>query len=303
MSERSDPAPVVVGVDGSASGRDALDWAAAEAATRARSLWIVHACPPPVDSGPLGPMPSLVACTGTSDVLQEAARRAQLIAPEVEVTTRLVSGGPVPAILGQRADMIVLGSRGQSGVRRALAGSVSVAVSAHAQCPVVVVPPWHEVAPGPSRTQVVVGVDGSDLSSPAIGFALHAAVQRGVGLTALHAWTPRPPADIGALGDDWVASQVASHVAERRALDGALAQWRLRFPAVDITPRLVCGDPAHWLAAESAGAALLVVGSRGRGCMTGVLFGSVSQVVMHAAHCPIAVVRRLAVNAGRARAA
>lgn len=299
MSERSDPAPVVVGVDGSESGRDALDWAVAEAATRLRPLWIVHACPAPVDSGPLGPVPSLVPCTGTSDVLREAARRAQLIAPEVEVTTRLVLGGPVPAILGQRAGLIVLGSRGQRGVRRALAGSVGVAVSAHAQCPVVVVPPLHQVASGPSRTQVVVGVDGSDLSSPAIGFALHAAAQRGVGLTALHAWTPRPPADIGALSDDWIASQVA----ERRALDSALAQWRLRFPAVDIRPKLVCGDPAHWLAAESAGAALLVVGSRGRGCMTGVLFGSVSQVVLHAARCPIAVVRPQAVKAGRTRAA
>src|SRR4051812_36985 len=137
----SEPAPVVVGVDGSAFGRDALDWAAAEAATRGRPLWVVHACPPPVDTGPLGPVPSLSPYTGTSDVLQEAARRAQLVAPEVEVTTRLVSGGPVPALLGQRAGLIVVGSRGQSGVRRALAGSVSVAVSAHAQCPVVVVPP------------------------------------------------------------------------------------------------------------------------------------------------------------------
>jgi len=299
MSERSDPAPVVVGVDGSAAGRDALDWAVAEAATRGRPLWVVHACPPPVDTGPLGPVPSLSPSTGTSDVLREAARRAQLIAPEVEVTTRLVSGGPVPALLGQRAGLIVVGSRGQSGVRRALAGSVSVAVSAHAQCPVVVVPPLREVVPGPSRAQVVVGVDGSDLSSRAIGFALHAAAQRGIGLTALHAWIPRPPADIGALADDWAAAQVV----EGRALDGALAQWREWFPTVDITLKVACDDPAHALAVESAGAALVVVGSRGRGCMAGILFGSVSQVLLHAAHCPVAVVRPQAVKAGRARAA
>jgi nucleotide-binding universal stress UspA family protein len=295
----SEPAPVVVGVDGSASGRDALDWAAAEAAARGRPLWVVHACPPPVDTGPLGPVPSLSPYTGTSDVLQEAARRAQLVAPEVEVTTRLVSGGPVPALLGQRAGLIVVGSRGQSGVRRALAGSVSVAVSAHAQCPVVVVPPLRDVAPGPSRAQVVVGADGSDLSSRAIGFALHAAAQRGIGLTALRAWIPRPPADIGALADDWAAAQVV----ECRALDGALAHWRQWFPTVDITPKLACDDPAHALAVESAGAALVVVGSRGRGCMAGVLFGSVSQVLLHDAHCPVAVVRPHAVKAGRTRAA
>ncbi|WP_433035385.1 universal stress protein [Actinomycetospora sp. CA-053990] len=295
----SDPVPVVVGVDGSPSGRDALDWAVAEAATQVRPLWVVHACPPPIDTGPLGPLPSLSPYTGTGDVLHEAARRAALVAPEVEVTTRLVSGGPVPALLGQRACLIVVGGRGRRGVRRALAGSVSVAVSARAQCPVVTVPPLREVVPGPSRAKVVVGVDGLDLSSRAIGFALQAAAQRGVGLTALHAWTPRPPADSGGLADDWAASRAV----ECRALDGALAGWRERFPTVDITPKLACDDPAHALAVESAGAALVVVGSRGRGCMTGVLFGSVSQVLRHAAHCPIAVARPRAVTAGRARAA
>ncbi|MDD7923234.1 universal stress protein [Actinomycetospora rhizophila] len=295
----SEPAPVVVGVDGSVSGRDALDWAVAEAATRLRPLWIVHACPPPIDPGPLGPVPSLSPYTGTSDVLQEAARRARLVAPEVEVTARLVSGGPVPALLGQRASLIVVGSRGRSGVRRALAGSVSVAVSARAQCPVVVVPPLREVVPGPSRAQVVVGVDGSYLSSRAIDFALRAAAQRGVGLTALHAWIPRPPVDSGGLADDWAASRAA----ECRALDGALAGRRGQFPTVAIKSKLACDDPAHALAVESAGAALVVVGSRGRGCMAGVLFGSVSQVLLHEAHCPIAVVRPRAATAGPARAA
>lgn len=299
MNKRPDPAPVVVGVDGSVSARDALDWAVAEAAARARPLSVVHACPPPIDSGPLGPLPQLAPRTGTTGVLLAAARRARLVAPEVEVTTRLVFAGPTPAILAQRAELIVVGSRGLGGVRGALAGSVSVAVCAHATCPVVVVPPLRAVAPGPSRARVVVGVDGSDLSRSAIGFALRAAAQRGVGLTALHGWTPRPPADIDGLGDDWAASEAA----ERHTLDNALGRWRHRFPAVDIRPKLVADDPGHALAVESAGAVLVVVGSRGRGCMTGVLFGSVSHAVLRDAHSPIAVVRPQPAKAGRARAA
>jgi nucleotide-binding universal stress UspA family protein len=299
MDERGDPAPVVVGVDGSVSGRDALDWAVAEAAARSRALWVVHACPPPLDSGLLGVVPYVGPHLDTEGVLGEAARCAQRIAPELEVVTRLVFGGPVPALLGQRAELVVVGSPGTSGLRGALAGSVPVAVSAHARCPVVVVPALREVAPGPSRARVVVGVDGSDLSSNAIAFALRAAAQRGVELTALHAWAPRPPADGSAVGDDRAAAQVT----ERHALDGALARWREWFPSVKITPRLVCDDPAHALAVESAGAALVVVGSRGRGHMSGALFGSVSQVVLREAHCPVAVVRPRSVKAGRARAA
>lgn len=299
MDKRSDPAPVVVGVDGSGSGRDALDWAVAEAAARSRLLWMVHACPPPLDSGLLGVVPYVGPHLDTEGVLGQAARRAHLIAPEVEVVTRLVFGGAVPAILGERAELVVVGSPGTSGVRGALAGSVPVAVSAHARCPVVVVPALREVAPGPSRARVVVGVDGSDLSSTAIGFALRAAAQRGVGLTALHAWTPRPPADSTTVSDDLAAAQGA----ERRKLEGALARWRGWFPSVEITPKLVCDDPAHALAVESAGAALVAVGSRGRGHMTGALFGSVSQVVLRSAHCPVAVVRPQPVKAGHARAA
>lgn len=42
MIQRSERGPVVVGVDGSGSALDALDWAAAEAATRHRPLRVVH---------------------------------------------------------------------------------------------------------------------------------------------------------------------------------------------------------------------------------------------------------------------
>lgn len=65
------------------------------------------------------------------------------------------------------------------------------------------------------------------------------------------------------------------------------------FPTVHMTPKLVCDDSANALAVESAGAALVVVvvGSRGRGGMTGLIYGSVSQTVLHHAQCPVAVVR------------
>lgn len=302
MDESVGPPPVVVGVDAPAVGRDipdgdALDWAAAEAAARHSPLWLVHAAVPRIELGPL------MGCGGgrppdDRGVLEHAVHRAQVIAPGLEVVTCLVAGGPVPAILGQRAALVVVGRRGQGALRGGLSGSVATALSAHARCPVVVVPPLGPTAPGPSRGRVVVGVDGSDLSSAAIGFALLAAAQRGAGVTALHACAPRQPVDLASGGE-----RDPGRDAGDAAFDGALARWRRWFPSVEVTTRLVPDEPARALVRESAGAALVAVGSRGRGRMTGALLGSVSQGVMRTARCPVAVVRTQAALARQRRAA
>ena len=296
-----EPDPVVVGVGAARSSWDALDWAAAEAATRGCPLRIVSACTPPVAPGPFAPVADLGGPGGaaTDALLQEAAERARTVASELVVTTRAVIGGPVAALTCQPAQLLVVGTCAPGPVRSALVGSVSVAVSSRAACPVVVVPPRREVAPGPSRARVVVGVDGTDLSAPAVGVALSAAVQRGIGLTAVHAWTPRPPADVGGIGDDWVAAEAVA----RHRLAAALTPWRRRFPDVDVRLTPVPDDPARALAEESAGAALVVVGARGRGCLTGALFGSVSQAVLRHASCPAVVVRPTTATTGRVRAA
>lgn len=183
-----------------------------------------------------------------------------------------------------------------------MTGSVAVALCAHAHAPVVVVPPLGAVVPGPSPARVVVGVDGSELSGPAIGFALAAAAQRGVGVTALHAWSARLP-DPGAVAVGGESVGTGATPAADRVFTGPLARWQQWFPAVEITTKLVEDDPAHALGTESAGAAMVVVGSRGRGRVSGAVFGSVSQAVMLNAHCPVAVIRPQAARTRTARAA
>ncbi|MDF2977983.1 MAG: UspA protein [Actinomycetospora sp.] len=295
-----EPNPVLVGVDGSCTAWDALDWAAAEAAARGCPLRIVTACPPPVAPGPFGPVADVggAGAAAAEELLRQASQRARAVAPELEVTGRTVVGGAAPALTAQPAQLVVVGTRARGRVRRALAGSVSVGVCSRAPCPVVVVPPRREVEPGPSRVRVVVGVDGSG-SAPALAVAFAAAAQRGIGLTALHAWTPHPPADLDGLGDDRDAAELVA----RDRLTAALAPWRREFPGVGVRLTLVADEPARALAAESAGAALLVIGSRGRGCLSGALFGSVGQAVLRHARCPAAVVRPTAPTTGRTRAA
>src|SRR5262249_35028332 len=60
----------------------------------------------------------------------------------VAIRTRLVEGRPVTALIRESldADMLVVGSRGRSGVAAVVLGSVSTACVHHASCPVLVVP-------------------------------------------------------------------------------------------------------------------------------------------------------------------
>lgn len=66
------------------------------------------------------------------------------------------------------------------------------------------------------------------------------------------------------------------------------------FPkAVQTTVLVTVGDPAAEIVnvARETGAEMIVVGSRGLGRMQGMLLGSVSDRIVHLAHCPVLVVR------------
>jgi nucleotide-binding universal stress UspA family protein len=126
----------------------------------------------------------------------------------------------------------------------------------------------------------------------AVGFAFVEAASRGVGLVAIRAWQPPPVpwrSDVRPLALD--ADELET--AEWHALHEALAHWRKTYPAVPATTRLRPGNANNALVTQSQEAQLVVVGSRGRGGFAGLLLGSVSQQLLHHAHCPVAVVREI----------
>jgi nucleotide-binding universal stress UspA family protein len=287
--------PVVVGVDDTGSADDALEWAAAEAAARGCRLRIVHAFQPPAPADPYGLIPLVdylcVARTAAEALLGDCVGRARSVASDVHVSAELLEGPAAPALLAEadHAKLLVLGNRGRHGLWALLAGSVSAQVAAQAPCPVVVVRPRHgEDASAWSTPRVVVGVDDHASCELAVGFALEAGRQRGLPVEAVHVWTPDPPADLeGIHGSPAVGEQLG-----RRTLERALRPWRPRFPDVPIATTLLGGEPARALVAASRGAALLVIGSSGRGSVRATLLGSVSRSVLQRAHSPVAVVRR-----------
>jgi nucleotide-binding universal stress UspA family protein len=127
---------IVVGTDGSDDGQRALAWAAAEARRRGAVLEVVHAWEL-MASDTMSPDPSGSARTVLASCLSGIDTEG------VEVRPRLVQGRPAPSLVGAAAgaDLLVVGSRGRSGIAEVVLGSVSRACVHYASCPVVVVPP------------------------------------------------------------------------------------------------------------------------------------------------------------------
>lgn len=284
---------VVVGYDGSAQARAAVQWAAQEAVRRAASLHVAYAADYP---GPVAPswLPE-EAVRSAASVAAEGAEHARAAAPGLEVTRSTSIGSPAGVLVDEsrRASLLVVGTRGHGELLGALLGSVAFAVSAHAPCPVVVVRGDATARPGPDAP-VVVGVDGSAEADQALRFAADTAADTGAPLVVTAAW--RPPA-----GEVWEAAAWTTRVsenlgdaAERAARDMTV---RAEAAALDAHPGLavrrevVPGPAGRVLADLSAGAGLVVVGARGRGGFAGLLLGSVSHAVIHGATCPVAVVR------------
>lgn len=276
----------MVGVDGSASSEDALSWAIAEAARRGLSVRVVAV----VSS--LRQLPPPDALTALEDTIRGLADRLAE-GSGIETETRVVVGKPAEALCAESATaaMVVVGSRGLTRFDDLLIGSVAVQVATHAAGPVVVVrPPSEDVKPAESAGRVVVGVDGAEVSAPAVAFAFEEAAVRGVGLTAIH--VVRDPAVVLPEGMPLPPLHPDDvRLDAERVLSEALAGWGERYPEVDVRRMGVAGTASEVLVRESAGAELVVVGSRGSGGFRGLLLGSVSQAVLHHAHCPVAVVR------------
>ncbi len=144
--------------------------------------------------------------------------------------------------------------------------------------------------------RIVVGVDGSEHSAAALRWAAEEARLRDGRLAAVHAWTFVPPSAVAEPGmipvaaTDLMDDLTLEREAAERTLDAAL-EAVLGDAAGEAERVLSEGSPADVLVDESANAALVVVGSRGRGGIRGVLLGSVSQHVVQHSRCPVVIVR------------
>lgn len=175
--------------------------------------------------------------------------------------------------------------------------------------------------------EILVGVDGSPASQTALEFAVEEARLRDADLIALHAYKlvapdassnyryqrhlldlPAHVYEVTAPRDevarraetlkheeDYRRSRAWVGAAEKQARQIVLdmiAELGEQRGDVKVLPRLIAdAHPAEALVEASAGAELLVVGSRGLGGFKGLLLGSVSLQCVQHARCPVIIVR------------
>jgi nucleotide-binding universal stress UspA family protein len=293
MNAQDTRRPVVVGVDGSPDAMRAVRWAAAEATRRKAPLRLVHAFAWTTDPDIAHPAitdPDWRALhEQATGFVSAAAAAAQEEFAGLTTEQKIVEGFP-RAVLGaqaRQAQAVVVGDRGRSRIQGMLVGSVTAALAAHADSPVVVVRGTERDDAATASLPVVVGVDGSHTSEAAIAFAYEAAAIRGVSLVAVHTWLDTVSTPEMAALIDWDALQSA----EGELLSAQLDGWAAKYPDVELRRVVERDSPTHVLLREAQHAQLVVVGSRGRGDFAGLFLGSVSNALVHRAPCPVAVVR------------
>ena len=236
---------------------------------------------------------------GESDSLLHALDRGRL-----RDTRRTVLYGEPANSLAKLADeeaaaFVVVGSRGRGAVRAALFGSVSRALPSRCDCPVVVVPPeaarrWLEV--GEIGSSLICGVDGSEEAGNAAAAAAAVAERGNLELVLVH--VTAPPVSPAALPAPGVAAPVDHHahlIARQRESAARLvgvARRAVAHRAVDVVERVELGDPAIGLErlAVEEDAALICVGTHGRGRVRTVLLGSTSATLGAVASRPVMIV-------------
>jgi nucleotide-binding universal stress UspA family protein len=294
---------VTVGLDGAPESRAAAEWAAREAQLRGLPLKIVHVAEPapaPVAQAPLvGPETHQ---DWTPRMPRDSAEGIRLRHPGLEVLTEQLTGSVAGALCAAAgpAELLVLGSRGFGGIGGFVVGSVSLAVVARVERPVVLVrggeqaadehrmdPAGVPSAAAPFRP-VVLGLDAGHPDDTLLEFAFDAAARRESPLRVVHAWPEtitsgyRFPGDVP-LRDDLERGH-------RAALAEALRPWREKFPGVDVIEASRCGSAAQAVVDAAHDASLAVVGRRIRTGPLGLHIGHVTHAALHHIGAPVAVV-------------
>lgn len=284
--------PITAGIDGTEESRAALDWAAREAVRRGLALRIVHAWRfEPYEAIDVGDPDTQAGWV--RDTVAEAARTVTGRHPGLDVSTDVLAGDTVEALIGAAADaeLLVLGSRGHGPVVGFLLGSVGQQVIAEAVRPVVLVRAGDQAAAEAAGREIVVGQEGEpEDSADTLRFAFETAAARGATVRAVRAWT-LPPVFAYSPGSMKLLDEAGGlEPYEKKALSAALQPLRERFPDVPVVEHVEMGSAGQVLLSVAGRAQLMVVGRRARRTAVGARIGSVAHGVLHHAECPVAVV-------------
>jgi nucleotide-binding universal stress UspA family protein len=290
---------ILAAVDLSEASANALREARNMAASNGAALAIVHVLPDFVDLRTMHPRAALDSLPGLEAFAARARERiaawmneanhdpaTELFLEQGSAATRIIERAE-----SWKADLIVLGHQGHTGLAELLLGSVAMRVVHAAHCPVLVTR-----RSGAGHGAVIGATDLSDPSIPAISSAAAEARRRGVELDVVHVvdrTTGLYAASVGSffgLSVPLPPSELAAEV--QAALLSTLEQT-----LVDLgTPgkaQVLYGSPADAVIrfAQESGADLVVVGTHGRTELRRRTMGSTADEILRGAPCSVLVVR------------
>ncbi|MGY0020387.1 universal stress protein [Streptomyces sp. cg35] len=281
--------PLIVGIDGSESSAQALDWAIEEAGRRDAGLHLLHASrweryevlEPSFGRG-RGAVQEFA-----EHIAAQATERARHRAPGTRITGEVTPHDPAAALVeaSREAVMVVVGSRGRGTFAGLLLGSVSLPVAARAEAPVVVVR-GHEKNVHGGFGQLALGVGEAEGAADVAEFAFREAELRRADLLALRAW--RCPAH--EVPDYPTADSETHQVRAENELSVTLHDPREGHAAVTVRTQPREGRARDILVEVSAHCDLLIVGARRHRGALGLQLGPVGHAVLHHSACPVAVV-------------
>ncbi|MCQ4082058.1 universal stress protein [Streptomyces sp. RB6PN25] len=283
--------PVTAGLNGSPESVAAAHWAAREAELRGLPLRLVYAWEwlpkrlPPTPSEPVFERP------WPDRMMGEVVKDIGSHHPQLKVMVEQIENLPAPALLdaAQESELLALGSRGLGTIAGFLAGSVSLAVVARAERPVVLVRADGDREASQAVREIVVGVDLGHPCEPVLEFAFDIATVHKATVRAVHAWHSPPSYGYVAGGVDVDAYTLIEND-ERNSLAAALKPWREKHPSLAVHEQLVADRPAQHLVEAASGAVLLVVGRRAARPPMGTRLGAAAHSVLHHAPCPVVIV-------------
>jgi nucleotide-binding universal stress UspA family protein len=224
--------------------------------------------------------------------LKEVKEKAALESIEVQAFT-LLSTAPYSGIAKEAekvgADLIIMGRRGRTGMKRLLMGSVTKRVIGHAPCSILVVPRGARI----DCKKILCGTDGSVYGNASAAEAVMIAKRCGaelIFLSVVHAETTSP-LDIvhSQMHHDLIAEN------ELRAAESGLraAKEHAHNENIRCEGLVLAGRPDEVIVktAREKGADLIVVGSHGRTGVDRLLMGSVTERVVGNAECAVLVVK------------